>query len=71
MTTPVFIDIFSSGLDELTRRQQADIATVLTVLDRTKRYSVFEATDNQMKDPDIGRYQRYYSIKGAKHEFRE
>lgn len=47
MTTPVFLDRFSSGLDELTRRQQASIATVLRVPARTKRYSVFEATDNQ------------------------
>lgn len=47
MKKPVFLDRFSSGLDELTRRQQADVGEVLTVLDREMRYSVFEATENQ------------------------
>lgn len=44
----VFLDSFSVGLDVLTRRQQADVATVLSVLAREKRYSVFEATANQV-----------------------
>lgn len=44
----VFIDRFSAGLDELTRRQQKSFTEVLRVLDRTKRFSIFEATDNQV-----------------------
>ena len=43
----VHIDRFSAGLDELTRRQQADPREVLRCLDRIKRFSIFEATDNQ------------------------
>jgi hypothetical protein len=37
---------FSAGLDDLTRKQQADPAAVLRVLHRTGRFSVFEATAN-------------------------
>lgn len=48
MTHRWHIDRFSAGLDELTRRQQADVSTVLSVLGRVKRYSVFEATDNDV-----------------------
>lgn len=43
----VFIDRFSAGLDDLTRKQQRDPKRVLEVLRRTKRFSVFEATENQ------------------------
>jgi hypothetical protein len=42
----MMIDCFSAGLDDLKRKQQGDLATVLRVLDRTKRFSVFEATAN-------------------------
>lgn len=44
----VYIDRFSAGLDDLTRKQQADAVAVLRVLARTKRYSAFEATDNDV-----------------------
>lgn len=37
---------FSAGLDELTRKQQADHIAVLRVLKRAGRFSVFEATSN-------------------------
>lgn len=47
MTQGIHIDRFSAGLDDLTRKQQADHVAVLRVLQRTGRYSVFEATDNQ------------------------
>lgn len=47
MTTAIHIDRFSAGLDELTRRQQADHIEVLRVLAKTGRYSIFEATENQ------------------------
>lgn len=40
------IDSFSAGLDDLTRRQAKNWRTVLRVLDRVKRFSVFEATAN-------------------------
>lgn len=43
----VFIDRFSAGLDDLTIREGADPAVVLKVLDRTKRFSCFEASANQ------------------------
>ncbi len=39
---------FSAGLDDLTRKQQGNPEAVLAVLRRTKRFSVFEATDNQI-----------------------
>jgi len=44
----VHICRFTAGLDELTRKQQKDVATVLGVLKETKRFSVFEATANQV-----------------------
>ena len=40
------IDCFSAGLDDLKRKQQADIACVLRVLEKTRRFSIFEATAN-------------------------
>lgn len=40
------IDTFSSGLDGLTRNQQADHIAVLRVLQRAGRFSTFEATEN-------------------------
>ena len=48
MSYAVHIDRFSSGLDDLTRKQQADHIAVLKVLARTGRYSIFEATENQV-----------------------
>lgn len=44
----VFVDRFSAGLDDLTRKQQGSIEAVLRVLDRTGRFSVFEATENDI-----------------------
>jgi hypothetical protein len=44
--THVHICRFSAGLDDLTRKQQADHIAVLRVLKRTGRFSIFEATDN-------------------------
>lgn len=38
---------FTSGLDDLTRKQQCDPVAVLRVLQATGRFSVFEATANQ------------------------
>jgi hypothetical protein len=38
---------FSSGLDDLPRKQQSDVAAVLRVLKEARRFSVFEATANQ------------------------
>ena len=40
------IDRFSAGLDDLTRKQQADHIEVLRVLARTGRFSCFEASEN-------------------------
>lgn len=50
----------TAGLDELTRRQQAVPRLVLGVLARTKRFSVFEASDNQV----IARTMTYLSSDG-------
>ena len=44
----MFIDRFSAGLDDLTRKQQADHIAVLRVLARTGRFSCFEASDNDV-----------------------
>lgn len=42
----MFVDRFSAGLDDLTRKQQACTQTVLGVLHRIGRFSCFEASDN-------------------------
>lgn len=43
----VIICSFSSGLDELTRKEQKDPVAVLRVLKAGGRFSAFEATANQ------------------------
>ena len=40
------IDSFSSGLDEMKRKDQADPVKVLRVLSKFSRFSIFEATEN-------------------------
>lgn len=45
--TKVFICSFSSGLDDMKRKDQKDVVKVLRVLAQCKRFSVFEATANQ------------------------
>jgi len=42
----VILDRFSAGLDDLSRKQQADPLAVLRKLSTMKRFSVFEATEN-------------------------
>lgn len=42
-----YIDVFTSGLDEMKRKDQGDIAKVLAMLKLHGRFSVFEATHNQ------------------------
>lgn len=56
--TPIFLDRFSAGLDDLTRRQQGSDEAVLRVLDRTGRFSIFEATDNDTIARTMTRLQR-------------
>ncbi len=48
MSTAFHTDWFSTELDDLTRKQQADHIEVLRVLARTGRYSIFEATENEV-----------------------
>ena len=48
MTYRVFLDRFTAGLDDLTRKQQADPIAVLRVLKRTRRFSCFEASENDV-----------------------
>ena len=43
----VFICSFTSGIDDLSRKEQAQFEPVLRVLRDTGRFSVFEATANQ------------------------
>lgn len=38
---------FSSGLDDMKRKDQRDVVKVLRILAQCGRFSVFEATDNQ------------------------
>lgn len=45
--TSIIVCSFSSGLDDLTRREQGDVNKVLKVLKATGRYSVFEAMANE------------------------
>ena len=42
------IDYFAVGIDELPRKQQAEPAAVLRVLAKAKRFSIFEATANDV-----------------------
>lgn len=42
----MIIDRFSAGLDDMKKKEQADIGKVLKVLSEIKRFSVFEATEN-------------------------
>ena len=44
--SPIYLDCFSAGLDDLTREHQADEVKVLRVLQKTKRFSCFEASEN-------------------------
>lgn len=48
MTETVFIDHFSSGLDELPKRRQRSTRDVLAALSGMKRVSIFEVTDNDV-----------------------
>lgn len=48
MSGAIFIDNFSSGLDELPRKQQGSAEAVLRVLHQRKRFSVFEVTANDI-----------------------
>lgn len=41
-------DRFSAGLDDLNRKQQADMQIVLRVMEKAKRFSSFEASDNDV-----------------------
>lgn len=55
------IDRLSAGLDDLTRKQQADHVAVLRVLQKTGRFSEFEASDN----PSIARTMTRLMHKGC------
>ena len=44
--TRIIVCSFSSGLDDMPRKQQADVVAVLSSLKRSGRFSVFEATAN-------------------------
>ena len=43
----VVICCFSSGLDDMKRKDQRDVVKVLRILSQCGRFSVFEATENQ------------------------
>lgn len=42
----IFLDRFTAGLDDMKRADQRDPVAVLRVLEKIKRFSVFEASDN-------------------------
>jgi hypothetical protein len=44
--TSIIVCSFSSGLDDMKRKDQKDVVKVLRMLDQCKRYSVFETTAN-------------------------
>ncbi|OYQ41081.1 hypothetical protein CHU94_08195 [Rhodoferax sp. TH121] len=45
--TRVIVCSFSSGLDDMKRKDQRDVVKVLRILAQCGRFSVFEATANQ------------------------
>lgn len=47
MTTAIYVCSFSSGLDDMKRKDQRDVVKVLRVLAECGRFSVFEATSSQ------------------------
>ena len=48
MKYAVYVDVFTVWLDDLTRKQQRDDLTVARVLAEHGRFSIFEATANQV-----------------------
>jgi hypothetical protein len=42
----MMIDSFSSGLDDMKRKDQRDVVAVMRKLATMKRFSIFEVTDN-------------------------
>ena len=42
----MMIDSFSSGLDDMKRKDQRDVVAVMRKLATMTRYSIFEVTDN-------------------------
>lgn len=50
MSTAIHLCSFSSGIDDMKRKDQRDLDKVLDVLERQprKRFSVFEVTDNMV-----------------------
>lgn len=48
MKTSIYLCSFSSGLDDMPRKKQRDTVAVLRVLKKCGRFSVFEATANQV-----------------------
>jgi hypothetical protein len=55
---------FSSGLDHLTRRKQAQILPVLEILHRAGKFSMFEATANRIvaKTMDLLERDKYIEV---------
>ena len=58
----IYICDFSSGLDDMPRKDQRDLAKVLRVLEQCGRFSVFEATDNQTIATTMTKLCRSYLI---------
>lgn len=57
---------FSVGIDELSRRKQRSDVEVLKVLAEHKRFSVFEATANQIIASTMTRMQgKYFKVVGG------
>ncbi len=70
--TTIHICSFDSGLDELTRKQQGDLRTVLSVLAANKRFSTFDATANQTIAGTMDRLQgTYFRVIGGAYPWLE
>lgn len=54
MSSVVFIDSFSVGLDEINRKSQRNPVRVLRLIYRAGKFSIFEATANEVIANTLG-----------------
>lgn len=68
----VHLCTFSVGIDELPRSKQRDAAEVLKILAANKRFSVFEATANNVIAKTMDRMQgHYFTVTGGSYPWCE
>lgn len=72
MSNAAHICSFSVGIEELPRKKQRNAAEVLKVLAEHKRFSVFEATANQVIAGTMDRMQgKYFKVIGGQYPWCE